>query len=408
MPSAARPRRIIILGCTGSIGTSTLQVIEHLNRIAPGSFEVVGLSAGRNADALLDAAERHGVRHAALASASPAAAPTRGLTLYTGGDAAARLVESVEADLVVAAIVGSAGLSAVAAAIRKGCDIALANKETLVAAGEIIMPLAARHGSHILPVDSEHSAIFQCLQSRVSDSQQHGANASSVGRIVLTASGGPFRTWSRERIASATVAEALNHPTWTMGAKITIDSASMTNKALEIIEAHHLFGLPSERIEVIVHPQSIVHSFVEFKDGSVLAQLGRPDMRTPIQYALTWPRRPEGCGDRVNWSALTRLDFEPPDEERFPALRLARVVVERGGTSGAIFNAANEVAVAAFLEGRIPFGRISELASEAIDSLESRPVASLEDVFEADRRTRQHVKANLEPSPAASRAAGSR
>ncbi len=408
MATSARPRRIIILGATGSIGTSTLQVVEHLNRIAPGSFEVVGLSAGRNAEALIRLAERHGVKHVVLASASPSMASAHGLMLFTGSDAAERLVERVEADVVVAAIVGSAGLSAVAAAIRKGCDIALANKETLVAAGEIIMPLAARHGSHILPVDSEHSAIFQCLQSRESNSQERGVNASSVRRIVLTASGGPFRTWTRQRIASATVAEALNHPTWSMGAKITIDSASMTNKALEIIEAHHLFGLPSERIEVIVHPQSIVHSFVEFNDGSVLAQLGRPDMRTPIQYALTWPQRPEGCAPCVDWGALTRLDFEPPDEDRFPALRLARLVVERGGTSGAIFNAANEVAVAAFLEGRIPFGRISELAAEALVSIESRPIGSLEDVFETDRRTRRHVQADLYPAPATPRAAGSR
>jgi len=403
MDSTARPRRLIILGCTGSIGTSTIAVVEHLNTLRPGSFEIVGLAAGANAAALFEQAQRHGVRHLALAHSTGLAAPPRGTAIFTGPDAGRQLVESVQADVVVAAVVGSAGLSAVAAAIERGCDIALANKETLVAAGEIIMPLAARHDAHLLPVDSEHSAIFQCLQSRTSPENQRRLDTSAVARIVLTASGGPFRTWPRERIASATVEEALSHPTWKMGPKITIDSASMTNKALEIIEAHWLFGLESSRIDVIVHPQSIIHSFVEFHDGSVLAQLGRPDMRTPIQYALTWPARPEGCAHRVDWTTLSRLDFEPPDEDRFPALRLARQVVESGGTSGAIFNAANEVAVAAFLDGRIPFGRISELAAEALDSIDVVPIRTLDDVHDADRRAREHVRTLLGAPVAAPR-----
>ncbi len=394
MENAERRKRLIILGSTGSIGTSTLAVVEHLNSIHPGSFEIVGLAAGGRASALFEQAQRFGVRHVALSREADGSDPS-GVRLLSGADAARRLVESVEADVVVAAIVGSAGLSAVAAAIERGCDIALANKETLVAAGEVIMPLAARHGAHLLPVDSEHSAIFQCLQSRTSCADQSGLDVSTVRRIVLTASGGPFRAWPHERIACATVEEALSHPTWKMGPKITIDSASMTNKALEVIEAHWLFGLEAQRIDVLVHPQSIIHSFVEFNDGSVLAQLGQPDMRTPIQYALTWPHRPEGCARRIDWTALRRLDFEAPDETRFPALRLARQVVETGGTSGAIFNAANEEAVAAFLAGGIPFGRISDLAADALDSIPINPVRTIEDVLEADRRARGHVRTLL-------------
>lgn len=413
MTRTHRPRRIVVLGCTGSIGASTLQVIEHLNSIEPGSFEIVGLATGSNATQMFDQAQRHGVRHLALAHQSATATAPSGATLFTGAEAARQLVESVDADIVVAAIVGSAGLSAVATAIERGWDIALANKETLVAAGEIIMPLAVKHGVHILPVDSEHSAIFQCLQSRRADSaardgQPPSMNLDHIRRIVLTASGGPFRTWSHDRIAGATVEQALSHPTWKMGAKITIDSASMTNKALEIIEARWLFGLESDRIDVIVHPQSIIHSFVEFDDGSVLAQLGAPDMRTPIQYALTWPARPEGCAKRVDWTTLSQLDFEPPDEQRFPALRLARHVVETGGTSGAIFNAANEEAVAAFLNGRITFGRISELAAEALESIASMAASTLDEVMDADRQARELVRGRLVSTQATARIAHSR
>jgi len=400
MNSTSCPRRVIVLGCTGSIGANTLHVIEHLNSIHPGSLQIVGLAAGSNVGKLFEQAGRHGVRHLALAEQPVSTDAPSDTELFTGPDAAQRLVERVQADIVVAAIVGSAGLSAVVSAIERSCDIALANKETLVAAGEIIMPLAGKHGSRIFPVDSEHSAIFQCLQSRRAESDTNGAapqsmNLDHVRRIVLTASGGPFRTWPRERIANATVAQALSHPTWSMGPKITIDSASMTNKALEIIEARWLFDLESGRIDVIVHPQSIIHSFVEFDDGSVLAQLGAPDMRAPIQYALTWPARPEGCANRIDWSTLAQLDFEPPDEERFPALRLARRVIEAGGTSGAIFNAANEEAVAAFLDGRIAFGRISQLAADALDAIDARAARSLDEIFAADRKAREHVRSRL-------------
>ncbi len=406
MNSTFRPRRVIVLGCTGSIGANTLYVIEHLNSIQPGALEIVGLAAGSNAARLFEQARRHSVRHLALADPPDSIETPSGAELFTGTDAAQHLVEHVEADLVVAAIVGSAGLWAVASAIRAGCDIALANKETLVAAGEIIMPLATKHGSQIFPVDSEHSAIFQCLQSRRAESHTNGSaqvsmNLDHVRRVVLTASGGPFRTWPLERIANATVEQALSHPTWKMGAKITIDSASLTNKALEIIEARWLFDLQSERIDVIVHPQSIIHSFVEFDDGSVLAQLGAPDMRTPIQYALTWPARPEGCASRIDWSTLAKLDFEPPDERRFPALRLARRVIETGGTSGAIFNAANEEAVAAFLNGRIAFGRISSLAADTLDAIDAHAAQSLDEVFDADRQARDHVRSLLASNQAA-------
>ncbi|MCC6909679.1 MAG: 1-deoxy-D-xylulose-5-phosphate reductoisomerase [Phycisphaerales bacterium] len=397
MPATSRTRRVIVLGCTGSIGRSTLHVIEHLNSIEPGSLEIVGLATGSNVELMREQAQRHQVRHLAVAKASSQSHPDTDPIAFTGDDAARRLVEEVECDIVVAAIVGSAGLSAVAAAIERGCDIALANKETLVAAGEIIMPLAERRGVNILPVDSEHSAIFQCLQSRSASgaAPDRPMCLDHIRRIVLTASGGPFRTWPAERIAEATVEQALSHPTWKMGAKITIDSASMTNKALEVIEAKWLFGLDARRIEVIVHPQSIIHSLVEFDDGSVLAQLGAPDMRTPIQYALTWPARPPGCATRIDWAALRRLDFEAPDEDRFPALRLARHVVETGGTSGAIFNAANEEAVAAFLDGRIAFGRISQLAEEALDAIEHGAAQSLDEVMDADHRARQFVRSTL-------------
>ncbi len=412
MPATSRTRRVIVLGCTGSIGRSTLHVIEHLNSIEPGSLKIVGLASGSNVELMREQARRHGVRHLALAQPADGLQSDADSVLFTGEDAARRLVDEVECDIVVAAIVGSAGLSAVAAAIERGCDIALANKETLVAAGEIIMPLAARRGVNMLPVDSEHSAIFQCLQSRSGGAGDDAPNRpmclDHIRRIVLTASGGPFRTWPAERIAEATVEQALSHPTWKMGAKITIDSASMTNKALEVIEAKWLFGLDSRRIEVLVHPQSIIHSLVEFDDGSVLAQLGAPDMRTPIQYALTWPARPDGCANRIDWAELRRLDFEAPDEGRFPALRLARRVVETGGTSGAIFNAANEQAVAAFLEGRIAFGRISQLAEEALDAIEHGAAQSLDEVMDADRRARQFVRSALALGSAQSQGARSR
>jgi 1-deoxy-D-xylulose-5-phosphate reductoisomerase len=323
-------RRLIVLGSTGSIGVSTLSVVEHLTRSGAMQFEVVGLAAGANADLLHEQASRFAVRHIAIADARQTKRHAETSSVYSGPDSAIELIAKVSrpGDLVVAAMVGSAGIPAVMAAIERGCDIALANKETLVAAGALVMPKVHRQGVDLLPVDSEHSAIFQCLEGCKTKGDLHGPD--SIRRIVITASGGPFRTWSPQRMHSATVEDALNHPTWNMGPKVTIDSASLMNKALEIIEAHWLFGLPADKIRVIIHPQSIIHSFVEFVDGSVLAQLGPPDMRTPIQYALTWPSRSPGVSRAMNWDELRRMDFEPIEESKFIAPRLAYAAIEAG------------------------------------------------------------------------------
>jgi len=380
----SEPRRVILLGSTGSIGISSLEVIRHLNRDHT-RFEVVGLAVARQADVLRAQAVEFGVEHVAICD-EQAAEAVGDRTVYTGANAAVQLVEAVArpGDLLVAAIVGAAGLEAVLTAITLGCDVALANKETLVAGGALVMPLLEEHGVQLLPVDSEHSAIAQCLRSSRSREE--------IRRLVITASGGPFRTWDAARIRSAGVEEALAHPTWTMGRKITIDSASMMNKGLEVIEAHWLFGLPAEQIEVIVHPQSIVHSFVEYVDGSVLAQCGPPDMKTPIQYALTWPDRVEGCGPNLDWASMRNLEFESLDDRTFPSVRMAMDVVRTGGTSGAIFNAANEVAVQAFLEQRIDFGGIFDLVERGLREIPARDADRLEVVLEDDAATRAFVR----------------
>ncbi len=406
-------RRLIVLGSTGSIGVNTLAVAEHLTRAGRHPFAVVGLAAGRRGKRLAEQAERFGCRTTALASPGRASNRRDGHRHHVGQGAAEALVRETEADLVVSAIVGIAGLPATLAALEAGRDVALANKETLVAAGELVMPLARERGAALLPVDSEHSAVWQCLRqglgSRVRGLEE-GAGGSTqtpdprpqtLKRIVLTASGGPFRTASAAAIAEATPEQALRHPTWDMGPKVTVDSATMMNKALEVIEAHHLFGLLPEKIDVLVHPQSVVHGMVEFVDGSVVAQLGPPDMRTPIQVALTWPDRAGGCSDTLDFTRLSRLDFEIPDGERFPALRLAYDVIRAGGTAGAVFNAANEAAVAAFLERRIRMGRIVELVADALDAVEVVPVRELADVLEADRRAREYVAERLEAAKVA-------
>jgi 1-deoxy-D-xylulose-5-phosphate reductoisomerase len=287
-------------------------------------------------------------------------------------------------DIVVAAVVGAAGLRPVMAAAEAGKTIALANKEALVVAGALVMKLAKRHGAVILPVDSEHSAVFQSLRS---------GNVHEIRKIMLTASGGPFRTWEGERIRKATVEEALAHPNWKMGPKITVDSATMMNKALEIIEAHWLFDLPADKIEVVIHPQSIIHSMVEFVDGSIIAQLGTPDMRTPIQYALTHPERLEGCSSKVEWSKLKEMTFQMPDE-RFPALRLGYDVIRLGGTAGAVVNAANEAANENFRKGRIAFGRIVESVREVLErhvKLNFVAEPSLAQMLAADVWARQEI-----------------
>ena len=384
-----RTVRVIVLGSTGSIGVNTLQVIAHLNGLpcAKTSYEVVGLAGGRNDALLYEQADRFGCEDIAIAN--PKSVPTSHdgqLNIFIGEDSALRLVEEVDCDLIVGAIVGIAGLPAVVAGIRKGCDIALANKETLVAGGEIVMPLAAERGVSILPVDSEHSAIFQCLQSQT---DHHDRGHDAIRKIILTASGGPFRTWTAARTACATVEETLNHPTWNMGAKVTVDSASLTNKALEMIEAHHLFGVNNDRIDVLVHPQSLVHGLVEFTDGSVMAQIGSPDMRTPIQYALTYPERPEGCSTQIDWGIFSSLEFEQVDVARFPAVNIGRRVIEVGGSSGVIFNAANEVAVEAYLREEIAFGQLTALAEKILDQTTIHPIGCIEDVLEVDCETRR-------------------
>jgi 1-deoxy-D-xylulose-5-phosphate reductoisomerase len=372
-------RRLILLGSTGSIGTNVLEVVTHLQQSGGVDITIAGLAAGGNASLLMDQARRFGVSHVAIADASQSAAAGPGVKVFSGPDAALELVGAVakEGDLVLGAMVGSCGLPATLEAIDRGCDILLANKETLVAAGQIVMAAVRSRGVRLLPIDSEHSAIFQCLAG--------GRGIEEVRRVVITSSGGPFRAWTGPQMADATIEQALNHPTWAMGRKITIDSAPLMNKALEIIEAHWLFGVSAGQIEAIIHPQSIVHSFVEFVDGSVLAQMGPPDMKTPIQYALTWPRRVEGCARAMNWEQLRRLDFEPVDHERFPAVRLAYEAIERGGT-------------AAFLDGRLGFAGIAELVRDALDQLPTTPVRTLADVLAADRAAREWAEARLSQS----------
>jgi len=308
----------------------------------------------------------------------------RGWHVFEGAECNRAWVEAVDdATGVVAAVGGAAGRPAVRAAAKRGLRICLANKETLVAAGELMAPLLRDHGADLIPVDSEHSAIHQCLA---------GGPVSEVRRVVLTASGGPFREMPLADMQDATPDQALRHPTWDMGPKITIDSATMMNKALEVIEAHWLFGLAADKIAVLVHPESVVHSFVEFADHSVLAQLGPPDMRTPLQYALTHPDRVGGVAAQLDWTRLSQLNFEPPDHDRFPAVRLAYRVIDAGGTAGAVLNAANEAAVDAFLERRVPFGRIVELVAAALDAVPPTPLDGLESVWAADAAARAFVQ----------------
>jgi 1-deoxy-D-xylulose-5-phosphate reductoisomerase len=395
-PSASEsnrpPRRLIVLGSTGSIGCNTLEVVEHLNATTHHRFNVVGLAAGSNLKALEQ--QRQRFPKAQVAIAQEVADGSSTVLDFNGTDAAQQLVEHIDADIVVAAIVGIAGLPSTLAAIKRGHDIALANKETLVAAGEIVMPMLTESGSRILPVDSEHSAIHQCLGQR-SDSADI---RSTIRRIVLTASGGPFRQVSKQDMDQATPDEALNHPTWEMGPKVTVDSATMMNKALEVIEAHHLFQLPADQIEVLIHPQSVVHGMVEFADHSVVCQMSPPDMKTPIQVALTDPDHLAGCSEQIDFTKAISLQFEPPDRKKFSAIELAYDVIRSGGTAGAVFNAANEAAVSAFLERRIRLGRIVELVRDALEHLGNSPLREISDVHEADRAAREWVEQRLNAS----------
>jgi len=380
-------KKLAILGATGSVGTSTLDLIER----NPERFEVVAVTAATNVEALADIARR---THAQLAVVADDRRLRDLQELLVGSDCraaagAAALLEAAtgEAELVIAAIVGCAGLEPVMAAVEAGRTVALANKEALVTAGALMTEAASRSGATLLPIDSEHNAIFQCIAC---------SERSDVAKIILTASGGPFRTASLDEMRRATPEQAVAHPNWSMGAKISVDSATMMNKGLELIEAHHLFGLPSQQIEIVIHPQSVVHSLVEFVDGSVLAQLGSPDMRIPIAYALAWPERMTTPAQRLDLLSIGSLDFEPADMERFPALRLSREALEAGGSAPTVLNAANEAAVAKFLCGGISFTDISALVERALGENDSAAPRSIADVLEIDRLTRSRVESAMQ------------
>ena len=378
-------RRVHLLGSTGSIGRTAEQVLEELD----GSHRIVGLSAGKDATRLLAQAERWHPRAVAIVD-ERAAEEVRPrlerlrIRLFVGPDSSAQLVQSVPCDLVLNGITGAQGLAASFAAVRRGVTLALANKESMVMAGPLLVREAALSGASILPVDSEHSAVFQCLGHDPPD---------RVRRILLTASGGPFRTLPIEELERVTPAQALKHPTWSMGEKITIDSATLLNKALEVVEARWLFGLSPDQIGVLVHPQSIVHSLVEFNDGSLLAQLGVPDMAVPIRFALAFPRRARTCHSYFDLDRFRSLTFEEPDLERFPGLGLGFRAARLGGTAGAVLNAANEVAVAAFLKGSLPFPRITSTAAAALDRVPHVAEPTLDQVLAADRAARTEAAA---------------
>jgi len=376
-------KTISILGATGSVGRSTLDLVER----NPDRFEIVAVTAATNADALAKIARRTGAKLAVIADETRLAELQAGLAgsgcRAAAGEEALSEAAAADADLVIAAIVGCAGLTPVMAAIEKGRIVALANKEALVTAGALMTQAAARSGAVLLPVDSEHNAIFQCIAS---------ARREDVSKIILTASGGPFRTSPAEAIAAATPAQAVAHPNWSMGAKISVDCATLMNKGLELIEAHYLFGLGANRIDVVIHPQSVVHSLVEFVDGSVLAQLGSPDMRIPIAYTLAWPERMATPAQRLDLPSIARLDFEQPDLKRFPALRLAREALEAGGAAPIVLNAANEVAVASFLAGEIAFPEIAAIVERALSASDHAAPGTIAEVLEIDRLTRERVQ----------------
>lgn len=373
---------IAILGSTGSIGTQALELV----RLHPEEFRVVALTARSSREKLFEQVREFRPEVAALTEPIPMSEIPEDVRFcrWVMGEEALRVAAAeVPADMVLVSVVGIAGLQSVMDALGANRQVLLANKEALVTGGHLVMDAAKRIGKPILPVDSEHSAIFQCLQ---------GAGGNQPVRLLLTASGGPFRTWTREQMQNATRAQALKHPNWSMGAKITIDSASMFNKALEIIEAHWLFDMPPEKIQVVVHPQSIVHSAVEFADGAVLAQLGVPDMRVPIAYAMTYPRRIPTGSKPLDLFSIGTLTFEPGDTVRFPALRLAGECLNAGGAACTILNGANEMAVAAFLRDEIPFGAISRIVEGTLEACGAMPADTLEDIFHADLEARRVAK----------------
>jgi 1-deoxy-D-xylulose-5-phosphate reductoisomerase len=370
-------RRVAILGSTGSIGTQALDVIRQHRDL----FEVELLTANSSSEKLIEQAIEFDVNSVVICNESKYqevadALQPHFIKVFAGMDSVCELVTGDNIDIVLTSMVGFSGLRSTIAAVKAGKTIALANKETLVAAGQIVMDLAAKHNVKIFPVDSEHSAIFQCLM---------GSAGAEIEKIHLTASGGPFRTWSREDIAKATCAQALKHPNWAMGSKITIDSATMMNKGLEIIEARWLFGTPGEKIEVVVHPESIIHSMVEYADGSVIAQLGHPDMREPIQYALTWPARLPLNNRKLNFAELGQITFHAPDKEKFPALGLAYESLAKGGNMACIMNAANEAAVAAYLRDEIGFYDITDIVAECMAGSDFAAEPDLETIFATDK-----------------------
>jgi 1-deoxy-D-xylulose-5-phosphate reductoisomerase len=379
------PRQhVVVLGSTGSVGRSALSVIEH---DGGARFRLFGLSAHSRWQALVEQARAFRPRFIAVSDPEAAARLDgrlrgTGTELLVGQDGIIRMVQDPQVDRVLTAIVGAAGLRGTWAALEAGKTVALANKETLVVGGPLVTELARRTGAALLPVDSEHSAIFQALQA---------GRAAEVRRVILTSSGGPFRGRPARALADVTPEQALRHPTWKMGPKITIDSATLMNKALELIEARWLFGLEPEQLEVVIHPESVVHSMVEFVDGSVIAQLSPPDMRLPIQYALTYPERVEGPCPRLDLSRASALHFEPPDRETFPALELGFEVMRRGGTAGAALNAANEAAVGRFLDGAIGFLDIARACRDALEHHPFDPRPSLDDLWRVDAWARQEV-----------------
>ena len=385
----AQEKRVTILGSTGSIGCSTLDLVAR----DPGSYSVAALTANRNVELLSEQARTFRPALAVIADETRYAELKQALAgtgiEVAAGEEALKEAASVPADLVMAGIVGAAGLAPTLEAVRQGADIALANKECLVSAGPLFLKEVLKSGVELLPVDSEHNAIFQVLEQDRLD---------AVDKIILTASGGPFRTATREVMEAATPAEAVKHPQWDMGAKISVDSATLMNKGLELIEAFYLFPVGLGRIDVIIHPQSIIHSMVGYVDGSVLAQLGSPDMRTPISYALAWPNRMPTPSKRLDLAEIASLTFEAPDHQRFPALELCRSAIERGGLAPTILNAANEVAVAAFLAGEIGFLSIVALVEETLDAMAteaSHTPGSLEDVYHADGEARRVAATRL-------------
>ena len=376
-----------ILGATGSIGQSTLDLVMR----SPDQYRVLALTAASDAEGLAAAAKATNAQLAVIADDTRYDALKAALSGTNIGIAAGpkALIEAaqLDADWTMAAIVGCAGLAPTLAALEQGKTVALANKEALVSAGDLMLAVARSSGARLLPTDSEHNAVFQCLDQSA---------PKGVARIILTASGGPFRTWTLDEMKAARPDQALKHPNWSMGAKITIDSATMFNKGLELIEAHYLFDMPADRLDVIFHPQSVVHSMVEYVDGSVIAQMGSPDMRIPIAHCLAWPKRIDTPVARLNLAEISRLDFEAPDEMRFPALRLARAAMVAGGAKPAILNAANEIAVAAYLQGRIAFTDIAVIVESVLQAYDAPAPSAISDVLEIDGEARRMAARKME------------